>query len=378
MVAIVSAEHSKFGKRDEDIFDIAAESSIPIVRKYSRDIDFVVVSNCYSGEFNDVSGLNDLLTTYLSLDGIPSIRVDNTSASGGASLFAARSLIESGAAKRVLVIGVEKMSEKPTKEVARIITSLLGRHERAAGPSLPSLAGLLARMYMEKYPVPRESIARVSVKNHENGAKNQIAQIRKPVTVDQVLESRIIVDPLRLYEFSPVTDGSASLLLVGDDEADSYTSRPVYVKGIGFGSDSTYVTDREDLLKLEAVKTAGISAMKSAGIERPDFAELHDMATILEIVESEALGFFGEGEGWKAVDEGITEINGEFPINSSGGLMSRGHPIGASGISQIYEAFLQITGKAGERQIRNASTGFTVGMAGFGNSAVATVVGDSL
>ena len=377
MVAIVSAEHSKFGKRDEDILDIAAESALPVVRKHREEIDFVIVSNCYSGEFNDISGLNDLLTTYLSLDRTPSIRVDNTSASGGASLFAASSLLESGAADRVLVIGVEKMSEKPTRDVARIITSLLGRRERQAGPTLPSLAGLLAKIYMNKYPVSRESIARVSVKNHENGAKNPVAHIRKPLTLDQVLESRVIVDPLRLYEFSPVSDGSASLLLTRDDEAESYSGKPVYVKGIGFGSDSTYITDRSDLLKLDAVRSAGASAMKAAGIDRPDFAELHDMATILEIVESEALGFFEEGEGWKAVDEGVTEIGGEFPINSSGGLMSRGHPIGASGVSQVYEAYLQITGNAGQRQIKNASTGFTVGMAGFGNSAVATVVGDS-
>ncbi len=377
MVAIVSAEHSKFGKRDEDIFGIAAESALPIVRNFGDEIDFVIVSNCYSGEFNDVSGLNDLLTTYLSMDRTPSIRVDNTSASGGASVLVASSLLESGAADRVLVIGVEKMSEKPTKDVARIITSLLGRREREAGPTLPSLAGILAKLYMEKYPVPRESIARVSVKNHENGAKNPISQIRKPLTVEQVLESRVIVDPLRLFEFSPITDGSASLLLTRSNEAESYSGKPVYVKGIGFGSDSTYITDRDDLLRLEAVRAAGNTALKRSGIARPDFAELHDMASILEIVESEALGFFGAGEGWKAVDDGTTGIGGEFPINSSGGLMSRGHPIGASGISQIYEAYLQITGKAGQRQIRNASTGFTLGMAGFGNSAVATVVGDS-
>lgn len=378
MAAIVSAEMSRFGRREDNVLQLAAESALPIARRFSDIIDFAIISNCYSGELADVSGVNDLLTTYLSMDTVPSFRVDNTSASGGASLMAACSLIDSGMKKSVLLTGVEKMSGKPTREVARTIASLLPPKEREAGPSLPSLAGLLTKLYLKEYQeARRESIAKVSVKNHKNGAMNQYSHIKKEVTLEEVLESRVIADPLRLYEFCPVSDGSASLFMVPDDEAESYSKKPVYIKGIGFGSDTSFLTDRKDLLHLDAVRRAGKEAMERAGVTRPDFAELHDMSSILEIVESEALGLFGRGEGHIAVENGVTGIGGELPINTSGGLISRGHPIGATGIAQIYEAYLQITDKAGSRQVKSASVGMTLGMAGFGNSAVATILGES-
>lgn len=377
MVSIVSAELSKFGKRGENVLELAAESSLPILRKHRDNIDYVIVSNSYSGEFNGVSGINSLLTTYLSLDNTPSIRVDNTSASGGSSVLVARSLLESGAADCVLVCGVEKMTEKSTKDVSGIIASLLPENERLAGPTLPSLAGILAKLYMEKYGASRESLAEVSVKNHMNGVLNPQAHIQKRLSLEQVLESRVIVDPLRLFEFCPVSDGSSSLLMVRDEDARSYDRNPVQILGAGMATDSSFVTDRKDLLSMSAVENSGKSALREAGIERPDFAELHDMSSILEIVQSEAIGFFGKGEGWKSVESGATNIDGDFPINTSGGLMSRGHPIGASGIAQIFEAFSQIRGEAGKRQIKNHSSGFTMGMAGFGNSAVSFVLGES-
>ncbi len=376
MAAIVSAGMSHFGKRDDGILDIAAESAGPIVEKFRESIDFALISNCYSGELANVSGLNDLLTTYLALDNLPSARIDNTSASGGAAVLTACSLIDSGQAKAVLVTGVEKMTGRPTKEITKVITSLLPANERGAGPSLPSLAGLLTKLYLRKYPeVKRESIAKVSVKNHENGARNPIAHIKKRVSIDDVMGSRIIADPLRLYEFCPVSDGSATLLVVSDWIADSYSSNPVYILGTGIASDTSYVTERTDLLELASVKKAGEIALRRSRIHSPDFAELHDMSTILEIVESEALGFFDPGKGPEALENGVTEIGGQFPINTSGGLISRGHPIGASGIAQICEAYLQLTDSAGARQVKNARSGLTLGMAGFGNSAVSVVLG---
>ncbi len=375
MAAIVSAGFSRFGKRKEGILDIAAESALPIVRKHRDSIDFVLVSNCYSGEFNSISGLNNLVTTYLSMDTVPSIRIDNTSGSGGAALFSAVSLVESGRAKAVLLTGVEKMSDRPTKEVTRVISSLLGEREKAAGPSLPSLAGLLTRLYMDEFGASRESIAQVAVKNHRNGALNPNAQIQKVLTLEQVLQSTVIMDPLRLFEISPISDGSTSLLVVPDDMAESYTDKPVYVKGIGMSADSSFLTDRKTFTDIPAVRRAGDIARKQSGIDRPDFAELHDMATVLEIVQSESLGFFPRGEGWKAVVDGVTEIGGELPINTSGGLNSKGHPIGASGVAQTAEVFLQLRNEAGQRQVKNPSNGMMMSMAGFGNSATVAVMG---
>ncbi len=375
MAAIVSAEMSRFGRIDQNILDIAAESSLPIVRKYRDSIDFMVVANCFSGELAGVSGINDLLRSYLSLDTMPSIRVDNTSASGGAAVIAASSMLDSGRAGCILLCGVEKMTGKPTREITSTITSLLSQRERESGPSLPSLAGLLTDLYLKKYgDATRESIAMVSVKNHHNGAMNPLAHIRKEVSLQEVLESRIIADPLRLYEFCPISDGSSSLLLVPDEIAESYTQRPVYIKGTGFASSTSNLTDRKDLLDLEAVGSAGRQALKEAGIVKPDFAELHDMSSILEVVESEALGFFQRGKGWQALESGSTTIKGELPINASGGLISRGHPIGASGVAQLFEAWQQLTRRAGSRQVQGAATGLTLGMAGFGNSAVSLVL----
>lgn len=375
MAAVVSAGFSRFGKRGEGILELSAESSLPIVRKFRDVIDFVIVSNSYSGEFTGMSGLNNLLTTYLSMDETPSMRVDNTSGSGGAALYSAVSLVNSGMAGSVLVIGAEKMSGKPTKEVTSIISSLLGSRERAAGPSLPSLAGLMLKLYMNEFSAPREAIAEVAVKNHINGAMNPNAHIQKVLTLEQVMQSPVIVDPLRLFEISPISDGSTSLLVVPDGSALSYTDKPVYVRGIAMSSESSFISDRKSLTDIPSVRRAGELALKRAGTGRPDLAELHDMATILEIVESESLGFFPRGQGWKAVTEGVTRIGGEFPINTSGGLNAKGHPIGASGIAQAAEVFLQLRNEAAGRQVKDARTGMALSMAGFGNSATATVMG---
>ncbi|MEM0065061.1 thiolase family protein [Metallosphaera sp.] len=377
MVAIVDASLTRFGKRKEDVFQLAKESSLPIIRRF-KDIDFVLISNSYSGEFNNVSGINNLISSYLSLDEIPSIRIDNTSGSGGSAILVAKSLIDSGQARAVLVIGVEKMSTMKTREVTSVISSLLPPRERSIGISLPSLASIMTKIYMRRYGASREAIAEVSVKNHWNGARNPFAHIRKEITLEEVLSSPVVADPLRQYEFCPISDGAASVLITGDEEALSYTSKPVFIKGVAMGSDSSHITDREDILEMKAVKIAGELAMKRAKVERVDFAELHDMATILEIVEGEALGLLEKGKGWTYYLNGMTGVDGEIPINTSGGLNSKGHPIGASGIGQVIEGFLQIRGEAGERQVKEARVGLTVSMAGFGNSATAIVLGDEI
>ena len=181
MVSIVAANFARFGKRDEDIFAISSESALPIVDKFRDVIDFVVVSNSYSGEFNDISGLNNLLTTHLAIENVPSMRVDNTSGSGGSAVLVAKSLVASDEAKNVLVIGAEKMTGYPTKKSTRIIASLLPPEERRGGPSLPSLAAFMTRSYIREFSPTRESIAMVAVKNHHNGALNPYAHFQADV-----------------------------------------------------------------------------------------------------------------------------------------------------------------------------------------------------
>ncbi len=375
MVSIVAANFARFGKRDEDIFAISSESALPIVDKYGDAIDFVVVSNSYSGEFNDISGLNNLLTTHLALEKVPSMRVDNTSGSGGSAILVAKSLVASGEAENVLVIGAEKMTGYPTKKTTRIIASLLPPEERRGGPSLPSLAAFMTRSYLREFSPTRESIAMVAVKNHHNGSLNQYAHFQAEVTLEKVMESKVIADPLRIFEYCPVSDGAVSLLVTSDGNNGSLGNKPVRITGTGASSGVSSITSRESLVSIDSVNVSAKRAFKSAG-KAPgdvDIAELHDMASILEIVESEDVGFFKKGEGWKALESGETAIGGRLPINTSGGLNSKGHPIGASGVAQTAEIYLQLTGQAGKRQAKNVTTGFSVSMAGFGNNSTSFV-----
>ncbi len=373
MASVVAASFAKFGKRDEDVVSIAGKSASPIVEKYGSDIDFMVLSNAYSGEYNDVSGLNNLLTTHLGMDSTPSVRVDNTSGSGGSAVLMAKALVDSGEAENVLVTGAEKMTGHPTKHSTRIIASLLPSEERKGGVSLPSLAAFMARAYIREFSPSRESIAMVAVKNHHNGTLNPYAHFQVEVPLEKVMQSRVIADPLRIYEYCPVSDGAVSLLVTSDENAASFTSRSARIRSAGMASGTASITSRNSFTRIDSVRLASEAAFRKGGMgpEEVDVAELHDMASILEIVESEEVGFFKRGEGWKALESGETAINGELPINTSGGLNSKGHPIGASGVAQTAEIFLQLTGSAGMRQVKNHNTGFSLSMAGFGNNSTA-------
>ncbi len=377
MTAIVSAGFSKFGKRDCTIYDLALEACRESIRKYGDMIDTVIVSNSYSGEFLGTSGINNLLATYLSIEDVPSVRADNTSGSGGSAISLADSLIRSGDCGAVMVLGAEKMTGFPTKKSTSVIASLLPAEERDAGVTLPSLAAFMARAYMAEFGATRESIGSVAVKNHHNGSLNPNAHLQKEVTLDIVLGSRMIADPLRLYDYCPVSDGAASLILTSDALSDSAGSRAVRMLGKGAGSSSASVSTRIQKTSISAVQSAADAAFRSSHLKPSDVhvAELHDMATVLEIVESEDIGFFKKGEGWKAVMDGTTALDGRLPLNTSGGLNSKGHPIGATGVAQAGEIFLQLTGRAGGRQVKNATVGLTANMAGFGNGATVMLYG---
>ncbi|MCL4438886.1 MAG: thiolase family protein [Candidatus Thermoplasmatota archaeon] len=375
MSVIADASLTRFGKREETLLDLACESAVPLVKKYSQDIDFIIVSNAYSGEYNDVSGLNNLISTRLSLDDVPSIRVDNTSGSGGSSIMVADSLIRSSSARNVLVIGAEKMTGFPTKRSTRIIASLLQPEERSSGMSLPSLGAFMARSYLSEFGAPREAIARVAVKNHHNGSLNPYAQFQSEISLEEVMNSKIIADPLRIYEYCPISDGAVSLLLVPDENAKSFSSSGAAITGTGYSSSTSSISSRKSITTLDCVKRSSEMALRYGKITNNDVdvAELHDMTSVLEIIESEDAGFFRKGEGWKAVMNGDTDIGGTVPINTSGGLNSKGHPIGASGVAQAAEIYQQLSGKAEKRQVQNAHYGFSLSMAGFGNSATAIV-----
>ncbi|RLI06333.1 hypothetical protein DRO24_05020, partial [Candidatus Bathyarchaeota archaeon] len=227
----------------------------------------------------------------------------------------------------------------------------------------------------KRYGLTREQLALVAVKNHRNALLNPYAHLRKEITVEDVLNSRVVAEPLRLFDCSPISDGAAALLLAPMERALEFTDKPAVIRGVGQAVDRVMITERDDPLTLKAVKEASRRALRRAAlsIDDIDVVELHDAFTILEIVESEDLGLFEKGEGGIAVEEGLTAIEGERPINPSGGLKARGHPLGATGVAQAVEITWQLRGEAGERQVRDAERGLSCNISGFAANAVVIV-----
>ena len=377
-VAIIGASMTRFGQRDAWIRELLAEAGTACLDDAgvaSDAVEHLYVSNMASGEFEGQTGISNALAHDLAAVPAYSARVDQTSASGGAGVYAAWQSVASGASEMTLLVGGERMTHRTTAAATDVIASLTHPVEYKHGVTLPSFAGLTARHYLERYDAPRESLGRVAVKNHRNGVDNPHAQFRKEVDLDTVLESPIVADPLRLYDFCPITDGSAALLLCPESVAREYTDEYAVVSGIAGATDTHVVHERADPTTMGGVVESATDAyrMADAGPDDVDVAELHDMFTILEFLQSEDLGFFEKGEGWKAVEEGVTDRDGDLPINTSGGLKSKGHPLGASGVAQVYEIYKQVTRDAGARQV-DAETALACNVGGFGNCVTTTIL----
>jgi len=278
----------------------------------------------------------------------------------------------------VLVGGVEKMTSQTTPKVTEILAGagdMAG--EGRAGATFPALFAMIARRHMHQYGTTREQLAAVAVKNHSNGAKNPQAHMRKVITMEQALNGKPIADPLTVYDCSLVSDGAAAVLICPLERAYEFTGKPVRVRGIAQTSDHVALDEKDDITTFRAVKEAAHKAYKMAGVTAAgiQFAELHDCFTIAEIVAMEDLGFVEKGAGGPYVLEGKTCLHGERPINTSGGLKSKGHPVGATGVAQICDVVLQIRGDAGERQIARHDLGLTENLGGSGATAVVTILG---
>ena len=377
-VAIVGASMTQFGQRDGWIRELLAEAGQACLATAGidgDDLEHLYVSNMASGEFEGQTGIANAVAH--DLDALPAYtaRIDQTSSSGGAGIYSAWQSVASGASDLTLLIGGEKMTHRTTAEATDVIASLTHPAEYKHGITLPSFAGLTARRYLHTYDAPRESLGKVAVKNHKNGVDNPHAQFQKEVDLETVMESPIVADPLRLYDFCPITDGSAALLLCPESVASEYADEYAVISGIGGATDTHVVHERDDPTVMGGVVDSGAIAYEQAGVgpDDIDIAELHDMFTILEFLQSEGLGFFEQGEGWKAVEKGVTDRDGELPINTSGGLKSKGHPLGASGVAQVYEIYQQLTNTAGDRQV-DCETGLACNVGGFGNCVITTIM----
>ncbi len=377
-VAIIGASMMKFGDRDAWIRELLADAGLQALDDAGISgsaVEHLYVANMASGEFEGQTGVMNALAHDIGAIGAYTQRIDQTSASGGAGLYAAWQSVASGASDLTLLVGGEKMTHESTAVATDVIASLTHPEEYKHGVTLPSFAGLTARLYLETYDAPRESLADIAVKNHRNGVDNPHAQFRKTVTREQVLDSPIVADPLRLYDFCPITDGSAGLVLTSEARAQELGVEYITIAGIGGATDTHVVHERSDPTTMKGVERSSADAFEMAdvGPEDVDVAELHDMFTILEVLQLEDLGFFEKGTGWRAASEGITTRDGTFPVNTSGGLKSKGHPLGASGVAQVYELYVQLLGRAGERQV-DADVGLACNVGGFGNCVTTTIL----
>lgn len=308
--------------------------------------------------------------------GVPTTRVENACASGGYALRAGVRAVERGDAELVLVAGVEKMTDV-TNARRRYWLGVSGdtEWERLAGLTFAGVYGLIASDYLHRHPRGAEAMAEVASKNHENGTRNPNAHFQKRISREEVLRAPRVADPLGLYDCCPVSDGAAALLLVPADRARQYTDTPVYVDGLGAGSDRLAVQERPDLTTFEATRRAGAQAFHDAGVDRGriDFLEVHDCFTIAELLALEDLGFAEPGGAVDLTLSGATRASGRLPVNPDGGLKSKGHPIGASGVSQVYEVFLQLRGAAGARQVPAAEVALAHNVGGAGATAAVSI-----
>ncbi|MFQ5762214.1 MAG: thiolase domain-containing protein [Candidatus Bathyarchaeia archaeon] len=376
--AIVGCGMTKFGRRTEGLIDLMTEACHQALRDSNtlhEDFQALFVGNMACNEFEGIQGPANALCSRLGLEPAFASRLENTTASGASAALAGWLAVASGTCNLALVAGGERMTTVPTQSATDIIARMLPPHEYTQGFTLPSMAGLLARRYMLTYNASREALAQVAVKNHHNASLNPDAHLQNLITVEDVLKSPSIADPLRLYDFCPISDGAAAIVLAPLEEAAKFTDAPVLISGIGAANDTHAVQERKDFLTLEAVRVASDAAYRMAGREprEIDVAETHDMATILEIVESEDLGFFEKGEGLNAEEAGTTALKGELPLNTSGGLKARGHPLGATGVAQIVEVVHQLQRRCGRRQVE-ADVGLACNMAGFGHSAIVSIM----
>ncbi|MCX7018492.1 MAG: thiolase domain-containing protein [bacterium] len=386
-VAIIGASTTQFGRAQWSLLKLMAEAAHGAITNADlggRKIDAVYVANMGSARNNRQAGIASALVDRMNLYPAAADTVENGPASGASAVKNGFLAVASGMCDLVLVAGGERMREVNNIEATEFVSFLSHRYaEYIYGITLPALAGMFARLWMNKYGVTSEHLAMVAIKNHSNAMLNPNAHIKMPITMEGILHSPdaemnnpYIAEPLRFFDCCPVSDGAAAVLLAPAEMAGEFTKKPVIISGFGQATDTQAVHERPDPTVLTAVQIAARKAFDMAGLKPRDIslAELHDAFTILEIAQSEQVGFFPEGTGHIALEKGETQIAGKLPINTSGGLKAKGHPVGATGVSQIVELVFQLRGEAGKRQVKNPKHGFALNFGGFGNNVVATIL----
>lgn len=380
-VAVIGIGKTAFGAfPDRDLRSLAveaiehalADSPLP-----ARSVEAFYLGNFAGPAFVGQNHLAPYVGAAAGFESIPCTRLEDACASGGSAFFHAWQSVAAGLYDIVMAAGVEKMTSQTTARVAEILAGagdMAG--EGRAGATFPALFAMIARRHMHQYGTTREQLAAVAVKNHANGAKNPLAHMRKVITLEQALAGKPVAEPLTVYDCSLISDGAAAVILAPLERATEFTSRFAKVIAVAQTSDHVALDTKADITLFPAVKSAGEKAFKMARLtpKQIDVAELHDCFTIAEILASEDLGFVEKGQGGPFAAAGCSAINGPIPINTSGGLKSKGHPVGATGVGQICDVVMQLRGEAGERQVGRHHVGLAQNLGGSGATCVVTIL----
>jgi len=377
LVSIVSAGLSKFGRHEglyaRELFSYAAKEAFDRCPKLDPKRDIKAMFIGHMGESYEHQGhTGSIMADWAGLAGVPSTRTEAACASSGAALRSGIYAVLSGLADTVIVGGVEKMTHRSTAEVTEYLAMASDYpFEQFHGITFPGLFALMATAHMHAYGTTQEQMAKVAVKNHHNASLNPKAHLQKEITLENVLTSKVIAWPLKMYDCSLITDGASCIILTKPELARKFTDQPVQIIGSGQASDTIGLYERKSLTSLQSAKTAAKQAYDMAALKPSDInvAEVHDCFTYVELMSYEDLGFCPVGQSGQLIDSGETCLGGRIPVNTSGGLKAKGHPVGATGTAQVYEIYTQLTGNADKRQVKGARIGLTHNVGGSGASA---------
>ena len=374
IAAILGVGCTKVGEHwERSLLDLAIEACEKALEDAGNPpVRALYVGNAASELMNEQGNISALLADALALDGVKAVEVRAGDASGSLAIHQAclDASFSRGQEGAILVCGVEKMTDVMAPEVARI--QMLFEDSRStfhSGVTIYGLCALLTSLYMSTYGVSYEDIVLLAVNDHKNAANNPYAQYPFPITVETVLSSPLVADPIRLFDTAGIGDGAAAIVLKGPEGARSSSDTPVAVLASEVATDKVNICEREDLLALRSLRLAAGKALGRAGVglDRLSFIELHNTTSVIGILSLEALGLAEPGKGVNLLKEGAVAIGGRWPVNTMGGLKGRGHPWGATGVYQVVEAVWQLRGEAGKNQVDGAEIGLTSNMCGLGS-----------
>ena len=382
-VFVIGAGETKYGELwEKSLRDLAVEAGLKAIENagiYSRDVQILYGSNSLAGIINGQENVGSLIADFsgIASGNIPAVRIEASSASGGAAVREAYLAIRSGEYDVVVVGGVEKMTDIFGNEVLDMMSSLLDREwEAFFGATPAALAAISARKYMKDFNVKKEALAMMSVNDHANASLNPNSHFKNKITLDQALNATSVAEPLNLMDCSPVTDGASAIVLASESFLKKNKLNGMRILASAISQDYLALHSRNSIYRLDSTRIAADEAFKRSGLKREDmsFVELHDSYSIYGLMELEDLGFAKKGEADRLVEEDI-KLGGRLPVNPSGGLKAKGNPLGATGVGQFVEAFLQLNGKADKRQVKDARYGLLQNMAGTGSTSVVHIVG---